>query len=175
MPEKAEDEEPAAEAKPDDEEKDEPMTVAKALQGVSDEDRAVVLEAIEKRDLLEKRVAELEDEKDAARFLEISKSMDAIPGKTDERAKLLQSVSKKLDAKTYAVVEKMLRDASETIAKSAGLEEIGSSAAVTGNAKERLEAIAKSLRESDPKLTAAKAKVQAAKQNPELYAESRKS
>lgn len=168
--EKADEPEAPAMAKPEDEDKPAPVEVAKALENVSPEDRNMVLEAIEKRAILEKRVEALEGEKNLAKFTEIAKSMDALPGQTTEaRASTLIEASKALKPETYATIEKALRDASEIIAKSAAMGETGSAASLTGEPMDKLQAIAKSLREADPKLTADGAMVAAAAKNPELY------
>lgn len=169
MPAKAEGEQPPpAPEKEDEEEPKMPMTVAKALEGVSKEDRAAVLEAIEKRQVLEKRVAELEADKELREFTEIAKSMDALPGmSTEQRAKVLIAAKKNLSAEDYSAVEKSLKDAATIVAKSLG--EVGSEAKGATDESARLDEIAKSLRAAEPKLTLEQARIKAMQEHPDLY------
>jgi len=166
MPEKMEPEMPNPEApeapKPEDE-------VAKAVAKMSDSERETVAKALEERVELSKRVQALEDEKETAKFVDIAKSMDALPGMTtDQRALVLKAASKSLDAKTYEAIEKSMRDAAVAISKGALLTEFGAEGG-DADADAQLTAIAKKLREEDSTLTASTARMKAMEQRPELY------
>lgn len=99
------------------------------------------------------------------------KQFGAIPGKTAAEIGLLLKSVHDVDAKAGEQLEELLTAANDVIAKSGLLAEAGSSKPSNGNAWERIEAIAKGIRDADPKVSVAKSMDLAMNQNPELYAE----
>jgi hypothetical protein len=122
---------------------------------------------------LAKRLEELETrEKVAKKVEQVRKDCPNLPGMTPEKlAKTLISAESSLNKDEYAELEQSLFAASTVIGKSAAFVEVGVGGADGGSPEQKIEAIAKGLKKADPKLTIEKAKLQAAVENPQLYAE----
>lgn len=129
-----------------------------------------VRDKIAKADDLEKRVKKMEDD-DALRVaVAKAKKLQYVSGmKTEELGKFLKSASESMGPEAFKTFEALLKGANDAVKKSGLLSELGSGLGGDGNASSELEAIAKSLKEKDPKLTIQKARLEAAKLNPELY------
>lgn len=140
---------------------------AKVAKAKADEDEKVELK---------KRLAKIEEDREIETFEKRAAEFAHIPGmSTAELAKVLRSSSKSLSADEFKKLEASLKSADDAVKKSNLFGEHGSS--VSGDpasAYGKIQAIAKSLREKNPKLTEAQAVLEATEQHPELEAQYRK-
>ena len=100
------------------------------------------------------------------------KSLAHVPGSTTEDlAELLYGTEKSQSAEAAEALFATLEASSKAVAQSEALKTVGTRGSAVSEGKARLEEAAKALMAADPKLDAARARIRAVKQNPELYAE----
>lgn len=128
-------------------------------------------DAIAKAEALERVVEKMRS--DAAEkecVAKAEKQFGALPGKSaQEIGRILKSVQD-TDSKMATQLEELLASANDVIVKSGLFSEAGSNQSEGASAWERIEAIAKGIRDADPKVSVAKSVDMAMEQNPDLYA-----
>lgn len=156
-----------------------PEEIRKQLDAERAAMKAEAEKAEAERQAVAKRLADLEeanlDREMVAKARANSKG--AVGLSEQELAAVFKSLHKgqPLAKDVAAKLEQHFTSAAELVAKSALLQETGTAGAVApDSAKGKLEAIAKSLRAADPKLTEVAAFDKAAQENPSLFAEARK-
>lgn len=143
-----------------------------------DAERAEVAKAKAERDALAKRLADIEDRDEQREYVAKAKEMP-LPGLVDdELATVLRSVAKgrAIPSALATKIEAVIKSASVALAKSKLLDDVGAPGGGSDgdSPQAKLEAVAKSLKAADPKLSDAAAFTKAAELNPSLYAEARK-
>ena len=127
---------------------------------------------------LTKRVAELEAMAKRAELIELVKAdMAYLPGASvEDIAKVLHETRTNLGSDVAAQVETLLKAASAAVQKGGLLDAAGVRSAANDNdaGANELQSLAKSLRDKNPKLSAAEAIVEAGRARPDLWAEHRK-
>jgi len=143
--------------------------IAKALD-LLPEELAAVIKA--DRERLEKAEAELAKQREAAlRSAYVAKAQNYadVVDDVEKFADTLRTVAEKAGPEIADTVEEVLKAAQARVESANIFGELGSTIAKVGAAEEQAEAIAKSLRESDPNLTEEEARALVWERNPELY------
>lgn len=146
-----------------------PEVVAKAdyeaLRKSLDEANTKTAEAVAK-------AAALEDEKKSEVMKAKIGKYDKLPGVTADLAPLFRKVYANLDEAEAAKLDEILAGANEAIRTSTVFTEIGSGRTDgSGAALGKLQAVAKTLKDGNPRLSSAEAMAEALSQHPELYRE----
>jgi hypothetical protein len=103
-----------------------------------------------------------------------AETMTHLPGlNRDKTASLLKAAKDSMGKVEFETLTEALVSASKVIEKGSLLGEFGSSTTSAGDAKSRVDSIAKSYKEKDPTLSMAKARTMAYEAHPELYREVR--
>lgn len=143
--------------------------IAKALDLLPDELAAVIKAD---RERLEKAEAELARQREATlRSAYIAKAQNYadVVDDVEKFADALRAVAEKAGPDIADTIEDVMKAAQARIESANIFSELGSTVAKVGKAEEQAEAIAKSLRESDPNLTEEEARALVWERNPELY------
>jgi hypothetical protein len=120
---------------------------------------------------LAEKIEKMEDERLTKEFIAKAAEFTRLP-KTPEFATVLKSMSQKLDADEFAVVEGVFKASEEALKESGLFAEVGSTIAVAGTPQGKLEAMAKErLTKSDGKLTYEQAMADVTMEHPEIYEE----
>lgn len=98
-----------------------------------------------------------------------ARAVDGLIDNAEEFGSQLREVAE-INSDLADTLVKVLETANERFSKADLYKELGAGASpVTGSAEEKVQAIAKSLREADPKLSQEQAETEAWERNPELY------
>lgn len=153
-----------------------PDPMAEEMKKRLDAERSEVAKAKAEAESLRKRLDEITDRDEQREYVAKAKAMPLPTLDESELGTVLRSVAKgrvipEVLAKKF---ETALGAISTAIAKSKLFDEVGASGANDdGSPKSKLDAIAKSLKAADPKLSDAAAFTKAAEANPKLYEEAR--
>jgi hypothetical protein len=171
--------EPAAEPEPapeaDDEEIDDVAEVDKAALPASVRKALEQAQAVAKA--AEARVAKMEDERDAARWLEVAKGLPFVAvakkvggNAAEDTAALLHGIAKAAGPQPAGQLVALLESAQERLAQSELLKSKGADGTSNtfGDAEAQLQKAAADIRKAAPGLTAAQAYKQAVDGNPDL-------
>ena len=126
-------------------------------------------EAQSQLEVVGKRLMSLEEERATEKFEKRASEVGShLPGKG--LGSILKNASQGMDKAQYEALETTLRAANELVSKSNLFSEVGHSGAqAEGSSKGEFEALAESIQKSK-NVTIQKARLEAAKQNPGLYA-----
>ncbi len=128
-----------------------------------------VKDAYEQIETLKKSVDQERRKREEREFVDvIQKDIRSLPGQVDENAKLLFSVSEKLEKEEFDKLLDLFKSASSLVQKSGFLEELGS-AASESDPENILKARAKEKMEENPSLTLEKAKSLILSEDQDLY------
>ncbi len=143
--------------------------ITKAAESEREQLQKQVVEAEGRIEELTKAVTEEKRKREEREFVDsIQKDIRSVPGVVDENARLLFSISQKVEKEEFDKLVDILKSASAVIQKSGFLEELGSSAS-SSEPEGILEARAKEKVQKDAGLTMEQAKARVLQEDPELY------
>jgi hypothetical protein len=137
----------------------------------SPEDDEQMVKLAKRADDLAKRVAQLEDEKTEVEFLKRAKELPHIPAvDSSELGSILKSANENLSVDHFAKLESIFKSVNEALSKSGLLAAVGvGGGSEPASPHEKLDMLAKRLKDEDPSLSMSRARMVVSDQNPELF------